>query len=263
MPIGSILRKFSAIELGTADEKRFSLKNTPFISLGLGLVGIPHLGFRARARIIFQFIKNTPTSARILDAGSGYGIYSLTLASRGYSVDAMDLEEERTAALNAMKKEQPALDARIKTFTGSLTELPFDDGSYDLIVCSDVIEHIADDTKAVSELSRVLAPGGTLIITVPFHSENNKHIYKMFGHERPGYNSEEMRKLTSPFKLVIEKVSCYEYALGGRLFKAFNATSSAPLMAALFYPFYVPYLADSRLKIGEPNGICFKLRKDR
>src|SRR3989338_5504503 len=261
MVTGSILRHFSTIELGTADGKEYSGRSGPFTKLALAFIGIPHLGFRARARIIFRFIKGTPRAARILDAGAGYGIYALTLAERGYSVDAIDLEQERTDALTARKKERPALDRRVKTYTGSITDLPFKNDSYDLIICSDVIEHIKDDAKAVSELARVLAPQGTLVITVPYHSKYNERIYPMFGHERPGYNEEEMRRLLAPHNLSIEQLSCYEYAFGRFLFKVFNKINFAPLMAALFYLFYVPYLADAVLRIGEPNGIGFKIRR--
>ena len=80
MVTGSILRHFSTIELGTADGKEYSVRSGPFTKLALAFIGIPHLGFRARARIIFRFIKGTPRAARILDAGAGYGIYALTLA---------------------------------------------------------------------------------------------------------------------------------------------------------------------------------------
>ncbi len=262
MITGSILKHFSTIELGTADGKQYTVRNTPLTKIALALIGIPHLGFRARARIIFRFIKDTPRTARILDAGAGYGIYALTLAEQGYSVDAIDLERERTDALRARKRERPTLDERIRTYTGSITELPFKDGSYDLIICSDVIEHIKDDARAVGELARVLSPGGTMIITVPYHSKNNERIYPMFGHERPGYTVEEMKRVITPYKLSIEQVSCYEYMLGSFLFKMFNIIHSAPVMAALFYPFYIPYLLDTFLQIGEPNGIGFKIRKN-
>jgi SAM-dependent methyltransferase len=263
MAIGSILRRFSTIELGTADGKQYTVKNTFATRAALGLIGIPHLGFRARARIIFRFLRGTPTKARILDAGSGYGIYALTLAERGYSIDAIDLEKNRTDALSARKKELPQLDQRIRAYTGSITNLPFENESYDLIICSDVIEHITDDARAVAELARVLAPDGTLILTVPYRSKNNERIYKQFGHERPGYDLESIQRLTGPLGLSIEDVAYYEYALGGMVFKVFNAVHAAPLMAALFYPLYVLYLIDAYLMIGEPNGIGVKIRKLR
>lgn len=261
MITGSILTRFSTIELGTADGKRYAMRNTPLTKLAFALIGVPHLGFRARARIIFRFLKGTPLSARILDAGSGYGIYALSLAARGYAIDTIDLEKERSDALSARKAEVPELDGRIRVFTGSLTALPFPDAAYDAVICSEVVEHIAEHEKALEELARILAPGGTLIFTVPYASKHNARIYRMFGHERPGYTVDGLRSLIAPLGLHIEEVACYEYLFGSALFSLFNRIRSAPFMAALFYPFYLPYLLDMYVKIGEPNGICFKLRK--
>src|SRR5919201_1263767 len=50
---------------------------------------------------------------------------------------------------------------------GSIFELPFADGSFDCVICSEVIEHIAPDDRAFDELRRVLAPGGRLILGTP------------------------------------------------------------------------------------------------
>ncbi len=261
MVIGSVLRHFSTIELETADGKQFILHNTPLTRVALAVIGVPHLGFRARARMILRYVRGIPRTARVLDAGAGFGIFALTLAQMGYSVDALDIEQERIDALNARKKEVPALDARIRTFAGSLTDLPFTNDAYDLIICSEVVEHIKDDTKAVAELARVLSPGGTLILTVPYHSKNNERIYPIFGHERPGYTEADMRALLIPHHLVVERVATCEYVLGSFLFRMHNLLRSAPIMAALFYPLYFPYLIDSFLKIGEPNQIGFKIRK--
>lgn len=49
-----------------------------------------------------------------------------------------------------------------------LTGLPFADGGFDLVLSSHVLEHIPDDRAALAELARVLRPGGTAILTVPF-----------------------------------------------------------------------------------------------
>jgi 2-polyprenyl-3-methyl-5-hydroxy-6-metoxy-1,4-benzoquinol methylase len=258
---GSVLRHFSSLTLGTADEKHYTMKMNPLTSAAIAVIGVPHLGFRARARIVFGFFAGTPLSARILDAGAGYGIYSLTLADEGHHLDAIDIEAPRIEAINNMKDEYPPVQSRIHTHTGSLTQLPFESGAYDTIICSDVIEHIEDDHKAVAELARVLKPGGTLVLSVPYNSRYNKKIYRMFGHERPGYTAEEMRALIAPYGLSIEQVRCYEYAFGAVLFGVYNKISFKPLMAILFYPFYVLYLVDMLLKTGEPNGIGFKIRK--
>ena len=49
-----------------------------------------------------------------------------------------------------------------------ICNLPFDDNTYDLILCNHVLEHIPDDTKAMQELYRVLKPGGMGIFQVPY-----------------------------------------------------------------------------------------------
>lgn len=48
-----------------------------------------------------------------------------------------------------------------------ITDMPYEDGRFDFIVCSHVLEHVADDAKAISELYRVLSPGGVAILMVP------------------------------------------------------------------------------------------------
>jgi SAM-dependent methyltransferase len=65
---------------------------------------------------------------------------------------------------------------------GSVLDMPFDDGSFDLSVSFDVIEHLEDDVGALRELRRVTKPGGALLVTVPAyqwlwsgHDEINHH----------------------------------------------------------------------------------------
>jgi SAM-dependent methyltransferase len=53
-----------------------------------------------------------------------------------------------------------------------LQQLPFDDRSYDFVFASHVLEHIPDDEKAISEISRILRPDGIAILPVPIVSEN-------------------------------------------------------------------------------------------
>jgi SAM-dependent methyltransferase len=50
---------------------------------------------------------------------------------------------------------------------GSATELPFGDATFDVVSAFDVVEHCADDERAVAELRRVLVPGGRMLLSVP------------------------------------------------------------------------------------------------
>lgn len=54
-----------------------------------------------------------------------------------------------------------------------ICNLPFEDNSYDFIICNHVLEHIPDDKKAMEELYRVLSPGGCAIVQVPYEKERN------------------------------------------------------------------------------------------
>jgi SAM-dependent methyltransferase len=59
------------------------------------------------------------------------------------------------------------LDSPLATVQGDVTDLPFGDQSFDLILCLHVLEHVEDDRAAMRELVRVLAPGGKAVIQVP------------------------------------------------------------------------------------------------
>ncbi|MEP6260921.1 MAG: methyltransferase domain-containing protein [Gillisia sp.] len=59
------------------------------------------------------------------------------------------------------------LNSPLADVKADICELPFEDNSYDFILCNHVLEHIPDDTKAMKELYRVLKPGGTAILQIP------------------------------------------------------------------------------------------------
>ncbi len=260
MITGSVFRHFSSVTLSTADERHYTRTMNALTSAAFALFGIPHLGFRARAKIILKHLSKIPRTAKVLDAGCGYGIYSMFLSQRGVRVDAIDLDASRVAEIEKHKAEYPPL-KNITTFVGSLTKLPYSSNSYDAIVCSDVVEHIADENAAFSELARVLKPKGMLIFSVPYNSQNSRKVYKNFGHERPGYTKEDIEKLGIANGLQLQSVRCYEYSFGHKLFNIHSKISSPALLALLFYPFYVLYLLDFYLKIGEPIGIVTTLTK--
>ena len=97
---------------------------------------------------------------RVLDIGTGTGANLRLLRDLGFTeVTGLDASEEAigycaSKGLGAVRK-------------GDTCALPFADGSFDLVLATDVIEHVDDDDAAVREVSRVLARGGKALITVP------------------------------------------------------------------------------------------------
>jgi SAM-dependent methyltransferase len=100
---------------------------------------------------------------RVLDLGSGSGVFSASLASAGASVVGIEVAE---AAVRRSRAQHPELDFRLAPLDGPL---PLQDASFDLTWASEVIEHVADTARWLSEVRRVLAPGGRLLLTTPNH----------------------------------------------------------------------------------------------
>ena len=107
-----------------------------------------------------------------LDAGAGFGRHAFQAAREGATVYALDwAQDEVVATRNMFRLMVEANEIPASTFGGALrgdaTRLPFADDTFDCVVTSEVLEHIQDDVTAISELRRVLKPGGTLGVTVP------------------------------------------------------------------------------------------------
>jgi SAM-dependent methyltransferase len=108
----------------------------------------------------------------VLDLGCGEGRHAFEAYRRGASVIAVDWgrhEVETTRRwLTAITEagEAPA-SARAEVVRGDLTALPVPDASVDRVIASEVLEHIPDDVTAMTEIARVLKPGGRAAVTVP------------------------------------------------------------------------------------------------
>ena len=109
---------------------------------------------------------------RVIDMGCGAGRHAFEMYRRGADVVAFDQDADELAGVlelfGAMKEAgEVPVGAAADIKEGDALSLPFADGEFDRVVCSEVLEHIWDDVTAISELIRVLRPGGTMAITVP------------------------------------------------------------------------------------------------
>jgi SAM-dependent methyltransferase len=101
---------------------------------------------------------------RVLDLGCGAGRFLRALREAG--ADPVGVELARGAVERA-RANAPGVDVELVDENGSL---PFAHGSFDLVWCSEVLEHIPDVGHALLEARRVLRPDGRILLTVPFHS---------------------------------------------------------------------------------------------
>jgi ubiquinone/menaquinone biosynthesis C-methylase UbiE len=107
---------------------------------------------------------NVTAGDRVLDLGCGAGALTGELARSGARVTGADVAR---AAVERARRARPELEFTVIPLDGPL---PFPDVSFDVVWCSEVIEHVADTARWLSEVRRVLVPGGRLLVTTPSHS---------------------------------------------------------------------------------------------
>lgn len=109
---------------------------------------------------------------RVLDLGCGQGRHAFEALRRGAEVTAADLDEaalETVAAMGAaMEAEGEVMPGgSLTTVVADALRLPFEDGAFDVVIVSEVLEHVPDDRAAIAEIHRVVRPGGLVAVTVP------------------------------------------------------------------------------------------------
>ncbi|MFT4300014.1 MAG: class I SAM-dependent methyltransferase [Aeromicrobium sp.] len=109
---------------------------------------------------------------RFIDVGAGGGRHSFEALRRGADVTAFDLDEvelkgvaDMFAAMKLEGEVPPGGDGRVEV--GTILDMPYEDGSFDVVLASEILEHVPEDVRAIRELVRILAPGGMLAVTVP------------------------------------------------------------------------------------------------
>ena len=119
-----------------------------------------HIG---RRKIIAGFVEDicrrvTDRRPRILDVGCGTGANLMMLSKYG-EAEGVDISEDALAFCR-----ERGLD---KVRLGAGEELPYEEGSFDLVTALDVVEHMDDDLAGLREMQRVLRPGGRVLLFVP------------------------------------------------------------------------------------------------
>ncbi|EER01004.1 conserved hypothetical protein [Perkinsus marinus ATCC 50983] len=101
-----------------------------------------------------------PSKGRYLDVGCGGGLLTEEMASTyGYNITGIDISEASLQQARQHGRDIPNLHYQV----GSVYDIPFPDNSFDGVIISDVLEHLLDLQGALTEIYRVLKPGGVLV----------------------------------------------------------------------------------------------------
>lgn len=142
----------------------------------------------------YAFARRLAAGRRVLDAACGEGYGSALLASVATEVVGVDIDD----AAIAHARSRYGTQANLRFERADVTELPFGDGRFDLVVSFETLEHLAAQKRLLQEFTRVLTDDGLLLISSP-----DKHTYSdMAGfrnefHVRELYR-EELLELLAP-----------------------------------------------------------------
>jgi SAM-dependent methyltransferase len=150
--------------------------------------------------------------ARVAEIGAGIGTFSRRLLAAG--ARELLLIEPQPGCLASLRSRFGG-DPRVRIAGDALPDSPALAGwagTCDLVVCQNVLEHIADDRAALQAMTAALRPGGTLALLVPAHPRLFNRLDRRFGHERR-YSARRLRWLAGEAGLTIERLERFN-ALG-------------------------------------------------
>ena len=126
-----------------------------------------------RRQWVAALAERIPPGARILDVGAGIGQYRGLFAHCEYRAHDFGAEPATIGKYAPLDYES------------DITEIPVPDSAFDVILCTEVLEHVPEPIKAIREMARILRPGGRLLLTAPLGSFLHQEPYHFYGGYTP------------------------------------------------------------------------------
>lgn len=114
---------------------------------------------------MFPSPSGEPSGGQLLDVGCGTGFYYPLLSQHAQAVIGVDVSRAMLDEADRLIERQQLKNCRVQEC--SALDLPFEDAVFDTVHCWDVLHHVSDVSKTLSEIDRVLKPGGRFIAVEP------------------------------------------------------------------------------------------------
>lgn len=120
-----------------------------------------------RKNAVFEILDtySAKASASVLEVGCGPGGMTESILNRLLDVFCLDIS--MPMIIKTKKMSEKYVPGGVPCFQGEIDDLPFTNNTFDVVICVGVLEYLESDDRAVKELSRVVKPGGIVIISLP------------------------------------------------------------------------------------------------
>lgn len=207
-----------------------------------------------REQWVLNALQRVPAGFKLLDAGAGQQRYRNYCSHLQYvSQDFCQYDGVGSdSALHTKSWDTSTID-----IISDIVAIPEPDNSFDIILCTEVLEHIPDPVSAIREFHRLLIPGGELILTVPFCSLTHMAPYHFFS----GFNKYFFEHFLPIIGFDIIEMSPngdYNEFLAQELRRLPVLYPSLPLPVAVAFRLVLRFLGNTRNSSGNSNELlCF------
>src|SRR6185295_880874 len=222
--------------------------------LAYRVLGLTDIENRTLRDAVKHFAKSVPPDAKVLDVAAGLKPYQQYFAHCDY--ESTDFAEVQEFYNNLDDGNRDNLASR-HTYVCPIEKIPVADGSYDIVLCTQVLEHVPYPSKALQELHRVLRNSGQLFVTVPQGYGIHGEPYNFFYFTK--YGLELILKDAGFEVLNIRERGGYFYYLYDRLANAiprivvgYKKHMSLMILALLPIHIFLAYLLGPALLLLEP-----------
>ena len=126
-----------------------------------------------RHQWLIEKSKTVPAGSEVLDAGAGAGPYRHLFSHCNYKTQDFCQTPSSEGTYTEMD------------YVCDITDIPVPDRSFDVVICSEVLEHVPEPIKVIKEFSRILRPGGRLLLTAPQACALHQEPYIFYGGYTP------------------------------------------------------------------------------
>jgi SAM-dependent methyltransferase len=151
---------------------------------------------------------------RSLEIGCGAaGLYTRYLAENSSYLIALEIQQKYIE--EARKRLSPL--NNISFVRANAIALPFQNNSFDFVMCSQVLEHLEDDVGVIRQINKIMKNGGRFVVGVPMPPEPIKICHEQFdGHVREGYELKDIRQKLELYGFSVENYK-YCFFIFGRM----------------------------------------------